>query len=165
MDPLETAVITVGAFNAGHANNVIPSEAKLEVSVRAIDPSLRKLLETRIRELVTAQAKSYGVEAEINWRSGYAVLVNDVEQTNFARKVAVDLFGIDSVTLQGKPLTGSEDFAFMLEKVPGCYLLVGNGESGSPGGCMVHNPKYDFNDDNISVGGIYWEALVNKFLV
>ena len=164
VDPLHTAVVTVGALNAGKANNVIPASATLELSVRALDPAVRTLLEQRIKALVTAQAESYGVTARIDWRAGYAVLVNSAEETAFARDVAVELLGADRVTLQGPPLTGSEDFAFMLQRVPGSYLLIGNGDGDSAGACMVHNPGYDFNDANIAIGSAYWVLLAERFL-
>ena len=164
VDPLHTAVVTVGALHAGQANNVIPALATLELSVRALDPQVRLLLEQRIKALVTAQAESFGVRAEVEWRQGYCVLVNSLEQTNFARQVALDLVGPERVTLNGPQLTGSEDFAFMLEKVPGSYLLIGNGDGDSAGACMVHNPAYDFNDENIATGSAYWIALVKAYL-
>ncbi|MBK7026038.1 MAG: amidohydrolase [Polaromonas sp.] len=165
VDPLHTAVVTVGALHAGQANNVIPELATMELSVRALDPQVRLLLEQRIKALVTAQAESYGVTAEIDWRKGYCVLVNAVKETDFARQVAIDLVGTARVTLQGQALTGSEDFAFMLEQIPGSYLLIGNGDGDSAGACMVHNPGYDFNDENIATGADYWKALVKAFLI
>jgi hippurate hydrolase len=115
---------------------------------------------------VTAQAESFGVTARIDWKSGYAVLVNTPAETAFAREVATELVGAKRVTLQGPPLTGSEDFAFMLERVPGSYLLIGNGigQDKGEGGCMVHNPGYDFNDHNIGVGSAYWVLLAERFL-
>jgi hippurate hydrolase len=163
-DPLQPLVITVGALNAGHANNVIPDSATLEIGVRALDPQVRAATETRIRTLVAAQAASYGVQADIDWRPGYTVLVNSEAQTRFATDVAIRHFGAQAVNPQGKMLTASEDFAFMLEKVPGCYFFIGNGADGEPGACMVHNPAYDFNDDNIAVGASYWVALTQDFL-
>jgi hippurate hydrolase len=166
VDPLQAAVVTVGALHAGKANNVIPATATLELSVRALDREVRALLERRIKALVSAQAESFGVAAEVDWRKGYAVLVNTPAETAFAREVAVELVGADQVTLQGPPLTGSEDFAFMLERVPGSYLLIGNGTGAGrgEGGCMVHNPGYDFNDHNIGVGSAYWVLLTERFL-
>lgn len=165
VDPLDTAVVTVGAIHAGQANNVIPATATLELSVRALTPQVRTLLEQRIKALVAAQAEGFGVRAELVWKPGYCVLVNTVKETNFARQVAVDTFGADRVTLHGPALTGSEDFAFMLEQVPGSYFLIGNGDGASAGACMVHNPGYDFNDDNILVGASYWVNLVKAFFV
>ena len=90
------------------------------------------------------------------------LLVNTPEETAFARDVAVQLLGAGQVTLQGPPLTASEDFAFMLERVPGSYLFIGNGDG--PGHCMVHNPGYDFNDDNIAVGSAFWVRLAERYL-
>jgi hippurate hydrolase len=162
VDPLQAAVVTVGALHAGQANNVIPATATLELSVRALDRGVRALLEQRIRALAEAQAASFGVRAEVAWRPGYAVLVNSAAETEFARAVALELLGPDRVTLQGPPLTGSEDFAFMLEQRPGSYLLIGNGDG--PGSCMVHNPGFDFNDDNIAVGSAFWVRLAQRFL-
>jgi hippurate hydrolase len=158
------AVVTVGAIHAGKANNVIAQSAVLELSVRALDPGVRGRLEQRIRELVAAQAASFGVQAQLDWRPGYAVLVNTPEETDFARRVALELLGPERVTLQAPALPGSEDFAFMLQRVPGSYLLIGNGEGSEQGACMVHNPGYDFNDDNIAVGAAYWVLLAQRFL-
>ena len=161
VDPLHMSVITVGAFNAGKANNVIPQTATLKLSVRALDRDVRNLLEDRITELVHNRPPAT-VRATIDYKRGYPVLVNTVAETDFARRVALELVGADQVVPQTRPLTGSEDFAFMLEEVPGSYLLVGNGD-GSPdgfnsghGACMVHNPGYDFNDHSLPVGAAYW---------
>ena len=164
IDPLQMAVITVGAIHAGKANNVIPATATLEVSVRALDREVRQRLEQRIKALVAAQAESFGVQAKVDWRPGYAVLVNTAQETAFALEVARELVGPDRVDWPTPAVPGSEDFAFMLEKVPGCYLLIGNGEGEQHGACMVHNPGYDFNDDNIAIGAAYWVLLTERFL-
>ncbi|MDB5915638.1 MAG: amidohydrolase [Ramlibacter sp.] len=160
--PLEMAIVTVGALNAGRANNVIPDTAVLELTVRALTREVRALLERRIKALVAAQAESFGVQAEVDYRRGYAVLVNTPAETQFARDVAVELVGADCVIAEGPALTASEDFSFMLERVPGCYLIIGNGDGAS--GCMVHNPGYDFNDRNLPVGAAYWVRLAERFL-
>ena len=165
IDPLQMAVVTVGALHAGKANNVIPQSATLEISVRSLDREVRTRLEQRIKALITAQAESFEVTAQIDWRPGYAVLVNTPGETAFAREVALELVGADRVTLQGPAVPGSEDFAFMLERVPGSYLLIGNGDGDSAGACMVHNPGYDFNDANLPIGAAYWALLAQRFLV
>ncbi len=162
IDPQQTAVVTVGAVHAGQANNVIPAEARLELSVRALDRDVRDVLEQRIRALARGQAESFGVEAEVDYRRDYPVLVNTPAETQFAREVALELLGPDRVTLQGAALTGSEDFAAMLEHCPGSYLLIGNGAG--EGSCMVHNPGYDFNDDILPTGAAFWALLVQRFL-
>jgi len=165
VDPQEMAVITVGAISSGGANNVIPAYAVMEIGVRALNPAIRSILEIRIKDLIDFQAKSYLVRAEIDWRSGYAVLVNSNVETDFARDVAIKTFGDSNVTRQGPALTASEDFAFMLEKIPGSYFFIGNGDGSSQGACMVHNPSYDFNDLNIKVGARMWESLVESYLI
>ena len=160
--PLEMGIVTVGALHAGQANNVIPDSAVLELTVRALTREVRELIERRLKALVAAQAESFGVRADIDYRRGYAVLVNSAAETEFARQVALEVVGADQVVDNGPPLTASEDFSFMLEQVPGCYLIIGNGDG--EGGCMVHNPGYDFNDGNLMVGAAYWARLAERFL-
>jgi hippurate hydrolase len=167
VDPQQAAVVTVGALHAGRANNVIPAEATLELSVRALDRGVRGLLERRIKALVAAQAESFGVAAEVDWRPGYSVLVNTPQETALARRVALELLGPDRVPPQGAALTASEDFAFMLERVPGSYLMIGNGDGSDGhvcGACSVHNPGYDFHDGNVAIGGAYWVLLAERYL-
>ena len=166
VDPQQMAIITVGAFQAGNANNVIPESATLKLSVRALDRDVRILLQQRITELVQAQAQSFGVQARIDYKTGYPVLVNHLAETDFARAVAEELVGADRVVRQGRALTGSEDFAYFLEEVPGSYLLIGNGDGSGDGhgACMVHNPGYDFNDDNVAIGSAFWSLLVERYL-
>jgi hippurate hydrolase len=167
VDPQQMAVVTVGSIHGGQANNVIPDQVTLGMSVRALDRDVRALLETRIKAIVQTQAQSYGVRADIDYRRGYSVLVNTPAETAFAREVALELLGPERVVLNGPAITASEDFAFMLERVPGCYLFIGNGDGteGHPhSACMVHNPGYDFNDANIAIGSAYWVLLAERFL-
>ena len=170
VDPQAMAVITVGAFQAGQAHNVIPHEAVLKLSVRSLDPAVRATLLARIEALVDAQARAFGVSWTMERVTGYPVLVNTPFETAFARQVAVELVGSAQVDPQTAPLSGSEDFAFMLEQVPGSYLLIGNGDgsddahNGGHGACMVHNPGYDFNDASLPIGAAYWALLTERFL-
>jgi hippurate hydrolase len=164
IDPQKTGVVTVGAIHAGTANNVIPQEATMLLSVRALDRDTNAVIEARIREVVELQAKSFGCTATIDYQHNYPVLVNTEAEARFAYEVARDLVGPDKAVWNAPAITASEDFAFMLEKLPGCYLFIGNGDGQSPGACMVHNPSYNFNDDNIAVGSAFWVALVQRFL-
>lgn len=163
-DPQQVAIVTVGAIHSGKANNVIPQTATLEISMRALTRETREMLAQRLKAVVTAQAESFGVRAEIDFRPGYAVLVNTPAETEFARGVGRALVGDAHVERQAAPVTGSEDFAFMLERRPGCYLMIGNGHPGDHGGCMVHNPGYDFNDSNLPIGAAYWALLAETYL-
>jgi len=164
VDPLDTAVVTVGAFHAGQAANVIPDHAELQLSVRALKPAVRDQLIARITTLAEAQAESFGARAtvEVDEAQRFPALINHAEATAFARQVAFDWLGEDGLIADMAPLTGSEDFAVMLERCPGCYLIIGNGDG--EGGCMVHNPGYDFNDACLPLGASYWVRLVESFL-
>ncbi|AWY44157.1 amidohydrolase [Pseudomonas putida] len=164
VDPLDTAVVTVGAFHAGIAANVIPDHAELQLSVRALKAEVRDELIARITDVAQSQAASFGARAtvDVDEAQRFPALFNHPDSTAFARQVAVDWVGEDGLIRDMKPLTGSEDFAVMLERCPGCYLLIGNGDG--EGGCMVHNPGYDFNDDCLATGASYWVRLVETFL-
>lgn len=165
VNPSHLAVITIGSVNAGHINNVIPQSAVLQLSVRSLDADVRALLERRIKALVQAQAESFGVQAEVLYERGYPVLVNTPDETEFARRTAMEFKGDENVVAQTPARLGSEDFAYMLEEVPGCYLFLGNGAGDENGACAVHNPNYDFNDKNLVDGGAYWSCLAERFLV
>lgn len=157
--PLEAALITVGMLKGGSVSNVIPDEVQMELTIRAFSPEVRALLEQRICQLVKLQAQSYNAEAAINYERGYPVTVNDVASVDFALDVAKKLVGDENVVENAEPLTPSEDFSFMLEKVPGAYIIMGNGDSAG-----LHNPHYNFNDEGIAVGASLWGALVEKYL-
>ena len=160
--PGETAVVSVGTFQAGIASNVIPESAVMELSVRAMKPEIRDLLIKRIHELADFTAKSYGASSVVEVYDSYPVLTNSPEETDFARALALEVFGREGVLESVSPMNASEDFAFMLRERPGSYFLLGNGEKGEKGGCMVHNPGYDFNDDIITIGATLFARLVEK---
>lgn len=161
--PLQTGIISLGAFLAGDAPNVIPGTAELRLSVRAMQPEIRDLLERRIHEIAKAQAQTYGATVEVNYMRRYPVLMNDPAQTAFCLDLVRDWLGETGLVPNPEPVPASEDFAFFLEKVPGCFINIGNGV-GSVGGCMVHNAGYDFNDRILSTGATYWVKLVERWL-
>ncbi len=160
--PLETAVLTVGAILAGEAANVIPASAELRLTVRALNPAVRALLHQRIHQLAEQHAAGFGARAEVQFQHGYPVLVNDDVITQQAMLLASEWLGAGNVIADLAPLTGSEDFAYWLEQVPGCYFIVGNGDG--DGGCMVHNPGYDFNDEALPLAASFWVRLVEHWL-
>jgi hippurate hydrolase len=160
IDPLQTSVVTIGTAHAGSVSNVIPDSASMSLSIRSFSPEVRELLERRIKTLVRAQVESYGGEVEITYERGYPVVINSLAETDFARQVAVELVGEDKVVFPFGPVTGSEDFAYYLQHKPGCFLRIGNGTDS----VLLHNPKYDFNDQNLSYGAAYWPRLVERFL-
>lgn len=160
IDPTQAAVVTIGLLQAGTVSNVIPDTARMEISVRSFDAGVRDRLEERIRKLAASHADGYGAQIDIEYDRGYPVLVNSEAETVFARQVAEEMVGTERVIAPFPAVTGSEDFAFFLQKKPGCFLRLGNGESSA----LLHNPKYDFNDDNLTVGAAYWTRLVERWL-
>lgn len=160
IDPRSTAIVTIGALHAGSASNVIPDSATMALSIRSFDADVRDRLEQRIKALVTSHVEGYGGTVTIDYQRGYPVVVNSEAETDFARQVAEELVGPEKVIAPFPPVTGSEDFAYYLQKKPGCFLRLGNGE----GGAMLHNPNYDFNDEVLTVGAAYWTRLVERYL-
>ena len=159
VDPLHAAVISICMFQAGHTDNVIPQQAKLRGTARALSPKVRDLLQKRVREVVEGTARAYGAKAELTYTTGYPVLVNEERKTAFAAGVAKEVAGKDKVNTDCPPLMGAEDFAFMLQERPGAFIYIGNGNS-----AQLHNPAYDFNDEAIPVGTSYWVRLAETAL-
>jgi len=159
VDPLEMAVLTVGSIHGGSASNVIPDSVELKLTARAYSPSVRDRLEERVPALARAQAQSFGAEADVKYRRGFPPVINHVEETRFARRVAEQTFPAEQVAGDFRPRTASEDFAYMLQERPGSYLFVGNGDS-----APLHSPLYDFNDDIIVPAARYWARLAETFL-
>nr|WP_130394066.1 M20 aminoacylase family protein [Cupriavidus agavae] len=168
VDPQTAAVITVGRLEAGRTYNIIPESAELELSIRALQPDVRALLERRIHEVAAGQAQAFGLRHTVAYERGYPVLVNGGPETALAVRVARQLHGDDCIDADATPLCASEDFAYMLAERPGCYLMIGNGDNGHAGGvptgpCSVHNPSYDFNDRCLDTGAAFWVALATEF--
>lgn len=161
-DPAEMGVVSVTKFQAGTgAYNIIPEVIHLGGTVRTTSPPLREKLEKGIRNLTTSIASAMGGEAELDWRYGYPSTVNSEAETDFARSVAAELVGKDKV-LPFVATMGGEDFAYMLQKRPGCYIVLGAGKTDNDPG--LHNPKYDFNDDILPLGASYWVQLATSYL-
>ncbi|MFY9514338.1 MAG: M20 aminoacylase family protein [Rubrivivax sp.] len=161
VDPNEFAVVSVGAFHAGEAPNVIPDHAELRLTVRARSAAVRAFLRERITELVQAQAAVHGARAEVDYRWRYPPVINDARATAFAREVALDWAGPAALIEDLPPQHASDDFALLLEQVPGCYLVLGNGADS----CIAHDPGYDFNDAILPGMASYWVELARRYLV
>lgn len=168
--PDDAAVLSVTQIHGGDAVNVIPDGAWLGGTVRTQSASTLDMIEQRMKHIVQGSAIAYGCEARLHFERNYPALVNDPEQTAFAVSVMREVVGIEQVDDNAPRLSNSEDFAFMLQQRPGCYVLLGNGEGEhrlpghGPGPCQVHNPSYDFNDALIPVGASYFARLVESFL-
>ncbi len=160
--PIDPSVITVGAFHAGAASNVIPERAEMKLSIRSFDPKVRDQLEERIRTIAEGQAASYGMSVTLDYQRGYNATINHKGETDFIRALAIDFAGADKVYDMDRPTMGSEDFAYMLEERPGCYFFLGTQRT--PNDPPLHHPRYDFNDDILPVGTSFWVELTEKWL-
>lgn len=161
VNPLDPAVVTVGAFNSGNLATIIPGEAFLKIGVRSCTNDVRELLRRRIESLVNEQAKSYGCEADISYNPGisYPPGCNTPDHAKLVRDLAIEQ-GQDPtrIDLRG-PFMFSEDFAFMQEVAPSCFFGIGNGESAN-----LHDSSYNFNDELLVHGPTFWAKLVECFL-
>jgi amidohydrolase len=162
VDPLHATVLSITRVTAGANFNVIPSQAELEGTVRYFDEAARSLIQRRMTEIASHIAAAHGCRATIDYRKLFPATVNWPKETALCRAVLQDLVGSDRVEVDPQPIMASEDFAFMLEAKPGCYIWAGNGEGEY--GCSVHNPHYDFNDALIPFGAAYWIRLVERAL-
>jgi amidohydrolase len=158
VDPLDSAVISICEFHAGHARNIIPQTAELKGTVRTLTPEVRQLVEKRVREVVAGVAQITGARIDLVYERGYPVTVNPAPQTQIATQVAKEIAG-DANVYDTSPFMGAEDFAYMLEARPGAFIFCGNGNG--PG---LHHPAYNFNDDAIVFGTSYWIKLVENTL-
>jgi len=162
-NPIEAAVISVTQFHAGTNMNVIPETVSIKGTCRALSRSVQDMVEARMDQVVNGIAGAHGLTAEIVYERRYPVLVNTPEETLKAAKAAAAVVGEENINTDHPATMGSEDFAWMLQHNPGCYIRVGNGE-GEDGGCVVHNPNYDFNDRAAVYGASYWAELVEQEL-
>lgn len=163
LDPHEPALISTTQFNAGETYNVIPQKAMLKGSTRFFSKDTGAILGKKMQEITDGICAGQGARYSFNYKILYPPLINNDKQTEFARSVAVRLVGEANTIELRRPLLGSEDFAYMLEVCPGAYILIGNGV-GPKGGCMCHNPEYDFNDEILTLGTKYWVSLAENYL-
>jgi hippurate hydrolase len=159
VDPFDAHVVSLCAIEGGNAHNVIPQDLHLKGTVRSMNETVRDHVEKRMAEIIENIAAGHGCTGHITYTRSYPVLVNHAEQTEFAAQAARAVCEDENVTLDMTPTLGGEDFAFMLQKVPGCMINVGNGPSAS-----LHHPEYNFDDDGIGWGASYWVELVYQRL-
>jgi amidohydrolase len=169
-NPLETAVLSITQIHAGSATNVIPDEAVLIGTVRTFSTGVLDLIERRMEEMAGGVAAAFGASVDFGFKRNYPPLINHPEQTAFAIGAMQAVVGAANVNTDVEPTMGAEDFAFMLQAKPGCYVFIGNGEGEHRAGghglgpCQLHNGSYDFNDQLLPVGASYWVRLVEMGL-
>jgi amidohydrolase len=159
--PVDGAVISLCAMQAGdlHAMSVIPGKATLVGTVRTFDPDVQDMVERRLTELCSAVALGFGATATVRYERIYPATINSAREAMFAADVAEGLLGAEHVVRDMEPSMGAEDFSFMLQVKPGAYMRIGQGGEGS---CMLHNSRYDFNDEILPLGSALHAGLVEQ---
>lgn len=157
-DPIDAAVVTVTQIHAGHAWNVIPDDVVLRGTTRSFRPEVQDTIEPAIRRIAKGICQAHNCELEMMYERRYPPTINEAGAAKVAFRAAADVSGESKIVTNPTPTMGAEDFAFMLQEKPGCYVWLGNGPG--EGGCMLHNPHYDFNDEILTVGASYWARLV-----
>jgi len=160
--PVETAVLSITRINAGDAYNVIPQTARLSGTARAFSNDVMALIERNLRRTAEGIAAAMGARATVDFRINFAPTINDPAEAEFAARVCEEIVGQANVLRNAPLIMASEDFSFMLNEVPGCYLNIGNGDG--EGACEVHNPSYDFNDAALPLGVEFFVRAVERKL-
>ncbi len=165
LNPADPAVVSITQIHAGNTWNALPESVLIRGTFRCFNSDIQKTIADKIAQIVKGICESFEVKAEINFNPenpGYPVTFNAVAETELALQAAIAVVGESSVDRQPVPSMGSEDFAFMLQEKPGCYIWIGNGSSENS--CLLHNPHYDFNDEILATGASYWVKLVEVVL-
>jgi hippurate hydrolase len=160
--PIDSGVISITQMHAGDAYNVIPETAVLRGTVRAFRKEVMATIKEKIERIASGIAHTLGGEAKADVRIVFPPLVNNPDEAKWIGDVAASIVGEENINREGGYVMASEDFSYMLEKVPGAFILIGNG--GGEGGCEVHNPGYDFNDDALPLGATLWSRVVETRL-
>ena len=160
--PCESAVVSVTQIHGGEALNVIPDDAVLRGTIRSFKPEIQELVERSIERLCAGVASAFGAQIKVEYDLRYPPTVNSSNEADLCRQAAAAVLGDSRVRRNDLPSMGAEDFAYMLQEKPGCYVWLGNGPG--TGGCSLHNPHYDFNDEILPLGISYWVKLVETAL-
>jgi amidohydrolase len=162
LHPLDAGVVSVTQVHGGDTWNVIPQEVVLRGTVRTFKREVQDLIEERMKGIVAGVAATFDMTATLRYERRYPATVNAVTETQHALAAAAAVVGAEHVDTDPTPEMGSEDFAFMLQKKPGCYVWLGAGTGPDPHN--IHSPHYDFNDDALPIGASYWVRLAEQQL-
>jgi hippurate hydrolase len=162
VDPQDSVVVSITQFHSGDTWNIIPEDVVIRGTLRSFRPEVQADAEAALRRIVDGTAATYGITSSVRYEKRYPPTINDAAATELAARVMAQVVGENRVDLDKRPMMASEDFAFMLQKKPGAYVWIGNGPG--EGGCLLHNPHYDFNDRSLPIGASYWAKLVETRL-
>jgi amidohydrolase len=162
VDPLDSAVLTVGKIESGTVENIIPNEAFIYGTCRTLGTETLAHLVEGIQRISTHVAQAHRATAEVIIKPGYPTTVNHPREARFMAQVMASIVGEGNAHADVLPAMTAEDFGFMLEKVPGSYGFIGNGQGGKPG-VNLHNAAYDFNDDILGIGASFFDRMARDW--
>jgi len=163
IDPIDKALISITKIKGGTAYNVIDDQVVLSGTIRTFKPETRKFIEKKLNEISSGIAKANGANASVEFdlTNKYPPTINSKKESEFAASVSKELFGDENVNTEIEPSMGGEDFSYLLEKKPGSYLYIGQGDKDHK--AHLHTTKYDFNDNLLPLGANFWVNLVKKY--
>ena len=162
-DPVDKALISITKINGGTAYNVIDDSVKMGGTIRTFKPETRAFYEKKLNEIASGIAKANGANADVEFHltNKYPPTINSKKESEFAANVAKKIFGEENVNTNIEPSMGGEDFSYLLEKKPGSYIYIGQGDENHK--AHLHTTKYDFNDSLLPIGVNYWVELVKAY--
>ena len=164
--PLDSVVISFTQIRGGETYNIIPDSVTMHGTVRTFLPETQNHTRSSMEKIIEGICNSLGASYKFNYIKGYPATVNTTTETEISAKVIIDLLGKEKIIRNPTPSMGSEDFSYMLNARPGCYVWLGIGdENSAKGGCMLHSSNYDFNDEVLPIGASYWVRLVESELL
>ena len=162
--PVDSVVISVTQIYAGDTYNIIPDSARMHGTVRTFSEETKRKMPTSILRVAEGVCSAFGATCELDYIQSYPATINSVPETEISAKAVIDLVGEEKIIRNPTPSMGSEDFSYMLQARPGCYVLLGIGSGKGIGGCLLHSSRYDFNDEVLPIGASYWVTLVENEL-
>ena len=163
LNPMDHAVISFTEFLTNGTVNVVPSQVILKGDTRSLTTGVQDHVEATMERIVAGVCAAHGAEYRFDYRRNFVPTINTTAEAQIAARVAARVVGAGEVVGDSRPVMTSEDFGYMLQARPGAYVLIGNGAEGV-GGCSLHNPNYDFNDDILAIGADFWVELVQSEL-
>ena len=163
LNPMEHAVVSFTEFVTDGTVNVVPGQVVLKGDTRSLTPAVQQHIESTMERIVAGVCAAHGVDYRFDYRRNFVPTINSETEARIAAEVAASVAGSDKVVGDSRPIMASEDFGYMLQAKPGAYVLLGNGVEGV-GGCSLHNPSYDFNDEILTIGADFWVELVQSQL-
>jgi hippurate hydrolase len=161
INPAHPSVVTIGKVEAGSAGNVIAESATLSGSIRTMEPEVRNHIIQGLQRMAKAVGDLHNAKIEVEIREGYPPVINTVREAEIARRAAIATLGDRGVAVMEQPSMGSEDFAYYLQEIPGCYIRIGARREGWEN-IPLHSPSFDFDEEAMKVGAAFFDRVARE---